>query len=384
MIEKIKALHIASFIGNVGDNANHYGFRQMMSEFVSKEIEYTEIEIREFYKLWNLRSFNSDDFINECNNHDLVIIGGGNFFELKWDYSNTGTTIDISIETLKKIRTPIFFNALGCDVEKGVSETTKNNFERFLDHITRSDQFFVSVRNDGSYQTLQTLYGDKFNLGIKHIADGAFYFKPEPVSYNGYFENRKFIGVNIASDMKDVRFNNLSFDSFILEFSNFLNEIIREYIEYDIIFFPHIHSDLEAINNVFKGIDDVFLRTRLIVAPYFLGAGAEEYIFEMYRNCDLIMGMRFHTNVCAIARDIPTLGLSSYRKIEFLYKELSLEDRYVNVNANGFRRELKSKFDESMIKLKDISKAYKILNFKLRDDGEQYFKTISEWYRRNI
>ena len=38
---KIKALHIASFNGNIGDNANHNGFRRRLSETLNRKIEFT-------------------------------------------------------------------------------------------------------------------------------------------------------------------------------------------------------------------------------------------------------------------------------------------------------------------------------------------------------
>lgn len=90
-MRNIKALHIASFMGNVGDNANHNGLRNKLKNiFYNNNIIFDELEMREFYQSWNLRNFNSEEFINLANKYDLIIIGGGNFFELKWDYHVQG------------------------------------------------------------------------------------------------------------------------------------------------------------------------------------------------------------------------------------------------------------------------------------------------------
>ena len=97
----MKILHVASFNGNIGDFANHSGFRKCLNNYIGEQIEYTNLEIREFYKSWNLRKFDND-FVDLANQFDLLVFGGGNFFEMCWDYSSTGTTIDLSEEILKK------------------------------------------------------------------------------------------------------------------------------------------------------------------------------------------------------------------------------------------------------------------------------------------
>lgn len=80
-MEIIKVLHLASFTGNIGDEANHYGFRRKLKENLKFNFNYTELEIRNFYRSWGLMKFD-DDFVKLCNSHDFVIIGGGNFLEL--------------------------------------------------------------------------------------------------------------------------------------------------------------------------------------------------------------------------------------------------------------------------------------------------------------
>lgn len=112
--EVIRALHLASFNGNIGDIANHVGFWNLFKKYVTNDVEVTYLEIREYYKSWNLRQFD-DSFADLVNRYDLLVIGGGNFFDVKWDYSTTGTTLNISDEILRKIHIPIVFNGLGVD-----------------------------------------------------------------------------------------------------------------------------------------------------------------------------------------------------------------------------------------------------------------------------
>lgn len=44
----LKVLHLASFSGNMGDNANHRGIRKIFNKYLNFNMTYDELEIREF------------------------------------------------------------------------------------------------------------------------------------------------------------------------------------------------------------------------------------------------------------------------------------------------------------------------------------------------
>ncbi|WP_163537040.1 polysaccharide pyruvyl transferase family protein [Gracilibacillus sp. YIM 98692] len=387
-MKNIRALHIASFNGNIGDNANHNGFRNRLNETLDCEIEYDEIEIREFYQSWNIRDFNRSEFINLCNRYDLVIIGGGNFFELKWDYSYTGTTINISKESLNKIDTPILFNGVGCDTAKGASENAISKFGYFLETITRDNKYLVSVRNDGSYDTIKKLYGEKYSDKIYRVPDGAFFLETKKFNFPELNNNLKSIGINIVSDMTDIRFNKdledgIEYYDFINGLSKELNTFLKVYSDYQIILFPHIYSDLKAISNLLEKIDDRYRRNRIVIAPCLTGPGSDEYIFGLYKECELILGMRFHSNVCSIAQNIPTIALSSYKKIIDLYKELNVSDRVIKVNKEGFQKELREELKYTIKNKEDIKLRYRMINENVKNESNDFYKRVREWTKEN-
>ena len=384
-MEKIKALHIASFNGNIGDNANHNGFRRRLLETLDKEIEFRNLEMREFYQSWNLRDFNSKEFIDLCNVHDLVIFGGGNFFELKWDYSHTGTTINISEETLDKIATPILFHGVGCDIAKGASENAIQKFKAFLEKTTNDDKVLVSVRNDGSYDTIQKLYGDVFDKKIYRVPDGAFFMKTKSFDFPEVNKKYKSIGINVVSDMKEIRFSNgidggISYDDFVQGFAMELNSFLKRYQNYQLILFPHIYSDLIAIYNLLEKIEDQYRRTRVVIAPCLTGEGSDEYIFGLYKECDFIMGMRFHSNVCAITQNIPTIALSSYKKIIDLYNEVGLSNRVVEVNKKGFEVKMRGMMEETVASLCEIKKDYLKVNEHVFSESLEFYDAVKKWF----
>lgn len=324
-------------------------------------------------ELWNYRSFNDYDFIKLCNEHDLIVIGGDNFFELEWEYSYTERTVNIKEETLNKIQTPILFHGLGCDVAKGSSETAIERFRVFLNKITSESKFLVSVRNDGSMETIRKLYGDFFNDKNFSVPDGAFFIESEKVDFPELSNKFSSIGINIATDMKEIRFddsvsNSITYDEFIEKYSNLLNKFLENNPDYQIVLFPHIYSDLKAVYELLEGINDRYDVQEVVIAPCLTGDGSEKYIFGLYKECKIIMGMRFHANVCAIAQNIPTIGLSSYRKIYDLYNEIGLKDRVVRIN------ELDNEDEIIML--------YKQINDKLYLESNVFYNAVEKWFNR--
>lgn len=387
-MNRIKVMHIASFNGNIGDNANHNGFRRKLGDSFNCDIKYDEIEIREFYQSWNIRDFNSEEFIKLCNSYVLIVIGGGNFFELKWDYSYTGSTINISNDTLNKIKTPILFHAVGCDIAKGTSESNINKFENFLNIVTNSSKYLVSVRNDGSYDIIHKLYGDKYHKKIIRVPDGAFFLKTKTFKFPEVNKNLKSVGINIVSDMKDIRFgkkinDGIRYDDFINGLARVVNNFLEKNREYQIIFFPHIYSDLIAIGELLEKIDDRFRRTRIVVAPCLTGRGSEEYIFGLYKECEFILAMRFHSNVCSIAQGIPTIGLSSYKKIHNLYSEMNLLDRVIYVNTKGFEGRLVKHIEYTIENLGQIRYRYRKVLVHIENESHEFYQKVMIWAKKN-
>lgn len=383
-MSNFKILHIASFNGNIGDNANHNGFRNRLEKVIEKKVIYTNLEMREFYHSWGIRNFNDEEFINYCNEFDLVVIGGGNFFELKWEYSDTGTTININSETIKKIKTKILFHGIGLDVGKGSNEETIKKFKNFLINIVENENIIISLRNDGSFKTLQELFGNQFNDKIIHVPDGAFFMEVDNQNYIECIEDKKYLGINVAYDMKEIRFSekskeDISYKEFIKKFANQLNTFLEKNENYNLIFFPHIYSDLLAIYNVIEEMYDPFRRLRITIASCVTGQNLEQYTFGLYNKCDCILGMRFHANVCAIAQNIPTIPLSSYKKINDLYEELELVDRIVNVNKVGFDKELELLLVDTITSNSEIRSKYKEINNRIYDESCDFYNTIKNW-----
>ena len=130
----LRVLHVASFSGNIGDNANHAGFRRWFEGLAGGPALWSEFEIRDVYR--GLRGFDAA-FAAEANTYDLVVVGGGNYFELWVENSPTGTSFSVGEDAWAALKVPVFFNALGVDAGQGVPAVSRERFCRFMGRCWR-------------------------------------------------------------------------------------------------------------------------------------------------------------------------------------------------------------------------------------------------------
>lgn len=332
----LRVLHLASFAGNIGDLANHAGARRMLVEQLGFALEFTDLEIREFY--WKQRSFD-DAFVDYANNFDLLIVGGGNYFELWVDHSATGTSIDITPERLAKLKVPTLFFALGVDTGQGYSAQSVQRFKGFMATIMERRDLFACVRNDGSTRALRELLGEQTAVGIPTMPDGGFFADPAGCRLADADSGR--IGINIAGDMLERRFDrSLDTEGFLRELADACRTLMDAKPELRIDLMPHIWRDSALIAQLLPMIPDPYLRRRVVVGRLEPGEIGLAGFLQSYRGFDLVLGMRFHANVCPIGMGVPSRGLLNYPQVERLYEEIGMSDRLVDVRDAGFGKRL--------------------------------------------
>jgi polysaccharide pyruvyl transferase WcaK-like protein len=371
----LRVLHLASFAGNIGDLANHAGARRMLAERLGFALKFTDLEIREFY--WKQRSFD-DAFVAYANTFDLLIIGGGNYFELWVDHSATGTSIDITPERFARLTVPTVFFALGVDTGQGYSEQSAQRFSAFMATALDRRDIFVCVRNDGSSRALCEVLGDQTAARIPTMPDGGFF--ADPAGRRPPQRDSQRIGVNIAGDMLERRFDRgLSTEQFLRELADACSELMDVRPELRIDLMPHIWRDSALIAQLLPMIPDPYLRRRVAVGRLEPGGAGLVGFLQSYRDFDLVLGMRFHANVCPIGMGVPARGLLNYPQVEHLYEELDLKDRLVDVRNAGFGKRL---VDAVLFDLADLPTQRRVCAervARLSEQASATLKSLNAW-----
>jgi len=366
-MKKLEILHIASFSGNIGDNASHNGLYSLLKKYLEIDsLKIDELEIRKAYKNYNLddKILWDEEFIINVNNHDLTVIGGGNFFAPWIEESKTGTMFDLSKEQILQMKKPLIFYSIGFDPYYGkYSKNTLKNFEKFINNLSLNPNILVAVRNDGSIEHIEKLINKNTANKIYEVPDSGFFIKRLDTELNNFCKD-EYIAINLAVDGLEKRFSNseIEYNEYLEELKKWFLKVNNKYKDIKFVFIPHIYSDLYAISDLLKLLPDKLIRENILVAPYLQGKNSEK-IFNIYFNANLVIGNRFHTNVCSISQSVPTIGLVTYRKLKDLYLKLEIEDLMVDANKKDFSKRL-YKLTKESLENRDRNR-YKIINKKL-------------------
>jgi len=381
---KKNMLHIASFDGNIGDNASHNGFYRQLRETTGWELALDQREIRKTYlnyegaDRWRW----DDDLIRDMNNSDLTVIGGGNYFELWLENSRTGTTIDLDPERLQAIKKPFFFHAVGCDPNIGVSDSTIARFRYFVETALKHPLCVMSVRNDGSKKYLQHFLGTALADRILVTPDPGFFVDPGTTKPPAPLEGKTYWVLNLAMDRPERRFpgsnGKLDYSGFLAEITTFICEACAAYPALEIVLAPHIYSDLDPIRDVVSALPDRIRRWRVSVAPLLHGMGAEKTMFALYQHAELALGPRFHANVCPIGLGTPSIGLVTTEKLVDLYEELGITERLINAQTPGFSTFLLQLAESTIESKVRISDEYRTLRENLCNQSNAVYRTVAE------
>ncbi len=377
-------LHIASFDGNIGDNASHNGFYSRVCQLNNWKLAVRSKEIRRTYRNYQGQNRWQWDrsLVKEINASELTVIGGGNYFELWLEDSSTGTTIDMAPELLKDIKTPLFFHALGCDPNIGVSSNTVARFRKFIETALSHPQCLVSVRNDGSGKYLQQYLGSDIAGQVLTTPDPGFFVDPGDTSVPAPLKGKRFWVLNLATDRPERRFpgtgGKLNYEGFIAEISQFITEACQTWPDLELVLVPHIYSDLTPIGDVIQALPDTIRRWQVSIAPLLHGMGAEKTLFALYRDAELAIGPRFHANVCPIGLGTPTIGLVTTEKLIDLYDELAMPERTVSGQHPGLSRKLLTMAADTLANHEQVTLQYQALTRKLRAQSDTVYGRLKK------
>ena len=332
-MKSLKVMQLTSFEGNIGDVFYSEPFPDLISEALKTDVEITRAHIRDFYLNSRKRNFDAE-FLHKINCHDLFVVGGGQYFDVRWDYSHTGTTLNMSDGFIEGIKVPVVLNGLGYTEPYDVKENNAvqkqifKKFERFISNVSKRDNWLLTVRNDGSIERIANRFGQGFAALLHETPDVGFYFDKDIIPYE-FEEKLPTVGFSIGNDTftDDVTAKNKT-----RHLNDGVAKIIQALISKGmrVVFFLHMPRDIDAVHQIMQRVGVEGFRKNVVIAPYNTsGFTAAKTIVSYYKACDIVIAMRFHANVIALQNSIPSIGLVldgivSGERIAALYDKLQM------------------------------------------------------------
>lgn len=362
---QLRVLQLAAYGSNIGDNANISGIRnELAKSLVDYTLVFDDWDIVDFS--WSLDDFD-EHTLNNINGYDLFIIGGGGFLELiPGTHTWTGTRINIPKDIFEKITVPTVFYAIGIDTVRAdldgrPIDTEIKKFSRFVEFVSGIDHFLLSTRHDGSLQVVERLLGKEYANAFDLVPDGGFFSTFRKFYHPELNPEKINIAINFGGDLIDARFSSdypsdpvpnnplklkrpadyevytasshMGYCKFLTSFANVIRQLSFDRQDIQWILVPHIYRDLEVSYHLLNEAGFPYCRREMFVAPYIQGFNAKDYIVDLYQQCSLSIGMRFHANVCPIGLGTPSIGLGTFPMIKSLYQSLNVSEQFIQAEA---------------------------------------------------
>jgi polysaccharide pyruvyl transferase WcaK-like protein len=241
------------------------------------------------------------------NSHDAIIVGGGGLIEGdQWGIKNgTHWKLPFTEDNIKKIKVPIIVFGVGLNFFRTRPKLSPKGIAN-LNALIHHAKFF-SVRNDGSFQELQTITNtDK----VLEVPDpGLITNKTNPVKTNLH---KGFLGLSVNSEK-------------ILATRKISKKWMKSYAsksKLDLI--PHTVDDVTLVSKKISNYRDI-------------------NYFNIYNNYDFGICIRGHSQLIAFAKNIPTISLATQDKVLNFCKNYKLMEYCVDTLENDWESKLDTK-----------------------------------------
>ena len=326
----LKVAQIAAFQTNIGDNANLNGTRKLYRDVFSDfTLEFSDIDIVNFS--FGISNYD-DDLKAFINQHDILLIGGGGFLEIiPGTQSWTGTRINMPKSFFDDLDLPIVLQGVGMDTVRADLVGSDYSAElsklaTFLDYCKSRDNIFLSTRHDGALHKLSNKLGSSYANQFSLVGDGGFFVSANSVYHPEIVPDAVNIAINLGGDLLEARFpgvnprrpSRIFYDGvktptdyessrcslnencniFLIETANVLRRVISKYQNVNFIFVPHIFRDIEQCFYLISELGFPASARNCKMAPFLSADAGSDYIIDLYSKCNLVMGMRFHANIC--------------------------------------------------------------------------------------
>ena len=323
--------HVGAWAGNFGDSIIQQSIRHHLLSLAQYDlkISYLNCQKIEFTK----------ELIDDLNNSaDLLLVGGGGLiFYRPQDNSLSGWQWNIDIDLIDKIKIPFVVYGVGYNQ----FEYDNSNFlpvtNRHLEKTVQKAAIF-SVRNNGTKRELarRGCCGDNIIV----IPDSGMFIKPKKLTIPGLKKNKLKIGFNWTSDREEQTFPEPfpeSRSGFINNCVDLLNFLIKKK-NAQIFYIGHMSGEFDA--EIIK-----ILKERLVEEPVIIDHVLEHiyppvaeragYLVDVYRQMDVVIGMRGHANIVSFGQLTPFAGLGTHGKIRYFLEDISREKYFLDARPES-------------------------------------------------
>jgi hypothetical protein len=247
----------------------------------------------------------------DLSHYDKVVVGGGGVITSQRVKSCSALESGVSTSMLDERYS---FVALGYNTFYGQDYNMRDELREL---VGRANDLGIpfSVRMDGGKERIL----EEVGIDIEEIPDpGLFIEVDESYTPPQIDPNRLNVVMQVAGDNPELR------GEYVNVLANLAGLLIHD-CGVNIILAPHITRDLEVTSEVATHLSDKYFRGSLCMTGIVHPRNAAQY-FKVYKDADLVIGMRGHSVICGVGLGTPTVAIDTHPKVGGFMRKVGLGD----------------------------------------------------------
>lgn len=318
--------HLGGWNRNLGDAVIKASIRENFQKLSKDSLNFVYIDYQ------NTKV--TEELIESMNNSaDLLLIGGGGaVFNRPEDKSESGWQFNIKTENISKIKIPIAVFGIGFNQFKyDYNGFKKGTFEHLIETQKVSSHF--STRDAGSKREL---IGRGLDQSIDIVPDSGSFLSGSDLNIKipGVNNKRVKIGVNWVMDRVEKTFPYPAKENktkLLKTFLDVFNDLIEKY-NAQIIQIEHIKGLDTSITEYLEtalGADNFISIEKNLSFMFPPNDVTSKFLVDIYKQMDLIIGMRGHSNIIPFGTRTKFIALSSHDKNRFFLEEIDRQEDFL-------------------------------------------------------
>lgn len=317
--------HVGAWNLNYGDRVLQAATQKIIRGRFDGKINFVNIDIQ--------RTWFSPQLIDKLNAEaDMLVIGGGGLiFHRPMDRSHSGWQFNVDINDIDKINVPI--SVYGIGYNKFPYDThvfPKSMWESLQKVIDKSVAF--SVRNNGTYETMEQAGLDMSKVTV--VPDSAMFLDSFSFNHPQLDTDKLKIGLNWATDRWHQRFKSEEIACQALDTTlNVLKEKSQEY-DAKLYLIEHLMPNetnarykeyaRKRFKKILDGTSCCVLYEDMNQELYPPFDYLAPFLVDIYRQMDVVLGMRGHANILSFGQNTPCIGLGEHNKVKWFLEDVDL------------------------------------------------------------
>ena len=328
-MSEIKIWHVGGWNRNYGDFAIEVGLQSMLRRVADRPLVFMPVDCQQ--------TLFHPALIDRLNAEaDMLLVGGGGMiFHRPMDASRSGWQFNIEIGDLDRVRVPIVVHGIGYN--RFFYDT--NEFKpQMNEHLRRTQEVaaLFSTRNMGTKEELvrRGLDGDRIDV----VPDSGMFVEPSPIEIPGAGRGPITIGLNWAGDRPEQRWPGdpeQTARSVAKNLATALAAILAARGGGRVVWTPHLMEIDRHCREVFEAVlGDTFVDMESAMAHIYPPSLYQvPFLADIYRQCDLVIGMRGHANIVPFGVGTRVVAIGSHAKNRFFLNEIGTPDALIDVRG---------------------------------------------------